>query len=227
MPGPIRRFSPDPPGPDESCHGPGSHAPAGLPKPGAHGTHERIGSDPKHFRPGRGPVPGAGNFKAGILSGDHREAATRVARAVGIEEVHSGLTPEDKAAAVIRCREEGFPVMFVGDGINDAPALASSHVGVAMGAGGTEAALETADIALIHDDISKLPWLISLSRRMTVVIRINVAFGLAFNTLAVIAGGMGWLSPVEAALVHNIGSILVVMTAASLALYPEPAPESP
>lgn len=160
-------------------------------------------------------------FRMGILSGDHKKAVNRVAESVGIEKAYARLKPADKVNIISRYQEKNIPVMFIGDGINDAPALAAAHVGVAMGAVGTDVALESADIALTHDDISKLPWLIRLSRRMLTIIKINIAFGIAFNALAVIAGGMGWLNPIMAAIVHNVGSVLVVMTAASLALYPE------
>ena len=81
--------------------------------------------------------------------------------------------------------------------------------------------LETADIALTHDIILKLPWLIRLSRRMLGIIKINIVFGLAFNAIAVVAGGMGWLTPIMAAIVHNVGSVIVVFTSASLAVFPE------
>jgi Cd2+/Zn2+-exporting ATPase len=157
----------------------------------------------------------------GILSGDHGRAVGRVADSVGIPETSARLKPADKAKVIAGYREKNTPVMFVGDGINDGPALASAHVGVAMGAVGTDVALESAHVALASDDISKLPWLVMLSRRMLTIIKINIAFGLAFNAIAVIAGGLGWLSPISAALVHNVGSVLVVIFAASLAFFPD------
>jgi len=156
-----------------------------------------------------------------ILSGDHEKAVRRVAEAVGIRGVHAKLQPQDKVDLITDYQDRDLPVLFVGDGINDAPALAASQVGAAMGAAGTDVALETADIALTHDDISKLPWLIRLSRRMLAIIKINIVFGLAFNALAVVASGMGWLSPIMAAIVHNVGSVLVVLASASLAVFPE------
>lgn len=164
-----------------------------------------------------------GIHEMAILSGDHEKAVRRVAEAVGIKGVHAKLQPQDKVDIINGYQDRDLPVLFVGDGINDAPALASSHVVVAMGAAGTDVALETADIALTHDDISKLPWLIRLSRRMLAIIKINIVFGLAFNALAVVASGMGWLTPIMAAIVHNIGSVLVVLASASLAVFPDQA----
>jgi len=156
-----------------------------------------------------------------ILSGDHDQAAKRVADAVGITNVHGRLKPQEKVDYITAYQSRNLSVMFVGDGVNDAPALAASQVGVAMGAAGTDVALETADIALTHDNISKLPWLIRLSRRMLNIIKINIVFGLAFNAIAVIASGMGWLTPIMAAIVHNVGSVLVVFASASLAIFPD------
>ena len=157
----------------------------------------------------------------GILSGDHEKSAERVARSVNIDNVYANLKPQDKVDIIKTYQSKNLPVMFIGDGINDAPALATSQIGVAMGAAGTDVALETADIALTHDDISKLPWLIRLSRRMLRIIKVNIVFGLTFNAIAVIAGGMGWLTPIMAAITHNIGSVLVVMASASLTIYPD------
>jgi len=156
-----------------------------------------------------------------ILSGDHEQAVARVAQSLGIENRYAKLKPEQKADVIRKYQERRLPVMFIGDGINDAPALAASSVGVAMGAAGADVALETADIALTHDDISRLPWLMRLSHRMLTVIRVNLVFGLFFNAAAVIAGSMGWMTPIAAALVHNAGSVLVVIVSASLAIFPE------
>ena len=160
-----------------------------------------------------------------ILSGDHDLAVRRVADQVGIASVYGGLKPRDKVEVIKQYQSQNLPVMFVGDGINDAPALVVSQVGVAMGGAGTDVALETADIALTHDNISKLPWLIRLSRRMLNIIKINICFGLIFNAAAVIAGSLGWLTPIAAALVHNVGSVIVVLASAGLALFPEDATE--
>ena len=159
--------------------------------------------------------------KMAILSGDHEKAVRRVANLVGIDDVYPRLKPQDKVRVIQDIQKQGLAVMFVGDGVNDAPALATSQVGVAMGAAGTDVALETADIALTHDDISRLPWLVGLSRRMLAIIKINIVFGLAFNAMAVMVSGMGLLSPIMAAIVHNVGSVLVVIASASLAIYPD------
>jgi len=156
-----------------------------------------------------------------VLSGDHENAVRRVAESVGIRNVHAKLKPQDKVDIIKQYQVRDQSVMFIGDGVNDAPALASAQVGVAMGAAGTDVALETADIALTHDDISRLPWMVRLSRRMLGIIKMNIVFGLAFNALAVLASGMGWLTPIMAAIAHNVGSVLVVIASASLAIFPE------
>lgn len=154
----------------------------------------------------------------GIISGDHEKAARLVAESLGVPETWAGLKPQDKLGIIKKYQDQGMGVMFVGDGINDAPALAAADVGIAMGAAGTDVALETADIALIHDDLARLPFLIRLGRRMLKVVKWNIAFGLLFNLVAVMAGGWGLLSPILAALVHNIGSVLVVALSATQAM---------
>jgi Cd2+/Zn2+-exporting ATPase len=156
-----------------------------------------------------------------ILSGDHDKAVRRIGNSVGIDDVYPNLKPQDKVKVISEYQSRDLPVMFIGDGINDAPALASSQIGIAMGAAGTDVALETADTVFTHDDISTLPWLIRLSRRMLTIIKANIVFGVVFNTIAVVASGMGWLTPITAAIIHNVGSVLVVVASASLAIFPE------
>lgn len=155
--------------------------------------------------------------KIGLLSGDHEKAAIPVADSVGLTDAWAGLKPEDKLRMIEDFQAKGQAVVYVGDGINDAPALARANVGIAMGGVGTDVALETADIVLMHDDISKLPFLVQLSRRTLKIIKWNIAFGLIFNAVAVLASGGGFLTPIMGALVHNIGSVLVVLSSASLA----------
>jgi Cd2+/Zn2+-exporting ATPase len=160
-----------------------------------------------------------GIWETAVVSGDQNRSVDRICRAANIKKAFSAMTPEGKLKAIKDTQNQGFKVMYVGDGINDAPALASSDLGIAMAAGGTDAALETADIALTHDNLSGLPFLIKLSKRTLKIIKWNIAFALFFNTLAVLASGWGLLSPIAAALVHNTGSLLVVITSASLAMY--------
>jgi Zn2+/Cd2+-exporting ATPase len=157
----------------------------------------------------------------GLVSGDHQQAARLVAESVGLNDYHAELKPQDKPEVVKQLQAQGLKVAFVGDGINDAPALAIADVGIAMGAAGTDVALETADIALMNDDIGKIPFLIGLGRRMLAIIKINIAFGMVFNAVAVLASGGGYLTPIMGAVVHNIGSVLVVISSATMAFVKE------
>ncbi|MEF3696679.1 HAD-IC family P-type ATPase, partial [Desulfolutivibrio sp.] len=157
-----------------------------------------------------------GVARVGILSGDHDRSVAAVAAALGVTESWPGLKPADKPRIVEEFQNAGGRVMFVGDGINDAPALAKADVGVAMGAAGTDVALETAQVALTRDDIGRLPLLVGLSRRMRLVIKVNIALGVLSNALAVFGGSYGLLSPIAASVFHNAGSILVVMSSAAL-----------
>jgi Cd2+/Zn2+-exporting ATPase len=157
--------------------------------------------------------------RLGIVSGDHARSVSGLARKLGITETWSELMPEGKLKIIDDLRSRGRRIMFVGDGVNDAPALARAEVGVAMGAAGSDVALETSDIALTYDDISKLPFLLRLSRRMLRLIKVNIFLGLLFNTIAVFGGADGWLSPISASLFHNIGSIIVVSSSVSLLFF--------
>jgi len=161
----------------------------------------------------------SGISKIGILSGDHEQSVKTIAQKVGATDFGFSMQPKDKLDAIQKIQSEnnGKKVIFIGDGINDAPALAIADVGIAMGAKGTEVALETADIALMNDDITRLPFLIRLGKRMVFTIKVNIVLGLTFNLIAVLAGGSGYLSPITGAIVHNVGSVLVVFSSAGIA----------
>jgi Cd2+/Zn2+-exporting ATPase len=118
-----------------------------------------------------------------LLTGDNPEAAARIARAVGVDDFRANLLPDDKVAAVQDLEARHGRVIMVGDGINDAPALAVANVGVAMGAAGTDVALETADVALMADDLSRLPFAIDLSRRTLRIIQQNIAAALLIKAV--------------------------------------------
>jgi len=133
---------------------------------------------------------------------------------VGIRTFFSGQKPEDKLDRLSAFTALG--VVYVGDGINDAPALKLADTGIAMGLRGSDAALEAGDVVLMTDDLSLLPFLVVLSRKMTRRIRFNIWLSFTLNALAVAAGAAGLLTPVMGALFHNLGSILVVSLAAAL-----------
>jgi Cd2+/Zn2+-exporting ATPase len=152
--------------------------------------------------------------KAGIrrlvmLSGDNQGVANAVGREVGIDEVRAGLLPQDKVTAIKEIAAQG-PVAMVGDGVNDAPALAHATVGIAMGGAGTAAALETADIALMGDDLSRLPFLIGLSHKARGIIRQNLFISLGVVTTLAVATIIGIAGIAPAVVIHE-GSTLVVI----------------
>jgi len=156
-----------------------------------------------------------------VLSGDTPGAVKQVADDVGIAETHCRLKPEDKMAFIQRT--DFSDTVFVGDGMNDAPSLKASAVGIAMGQRGSEMALSTADIVLMKDRISQLPFLVRLSRKMTRTINANIAISLAINLVAICLGAVGLLSPIMGAVAHNIGSILVVLLSSAIAFTREDA----
>ena len=149
-----------------------------------------------------------------ILSGDREAAVQRLATEVGISRWHAACKPDEKLGLIKAC--EGSGLIFVGDGVNDAPALKAADVGIAMGLRGSDVALETADIVLMNDRLDKLPFLLDLSRKMGRTIKVSIALSFGINFIAVILGFAGVLTPILGAIAHNIGSILVVGLAASL-----------
>lgn len=151
-----------------------------------------------------------------LLTGDHRQAAYRIAEIVGVREVRAECLPEDKLTAIQTYEQEGSYVCMVGDGINDAPALKRAYVGVVMGGVGSDIAVDAADIALVRDDIVALPHMLALSRRMMTTIKLNMTFSMTLNFVAIILAMLGILNPVVGALVHNAGSVLVIVNSALL-----------
>ena len=151
-----------------------------------------------------------------LLTGDHAEAARSVAIRLHIREVHSGCLPEDKLGYIKSACAEKQSVCMIGDGINDAPALKAADVGIAMGGVGSDIAVDASDIVLVNDEVSELPHLIALARRMMRTIKINMTFSMTLNIVAVILAIYGSLSPVAGALVHNAGSVLVIASSALL-----------
>jgi Cd2+/Zn2+-exporting ATPase len=154
--------------------------------------------------------------KAGIrhtimLTGDNEATARAMAAQTGIDEYRTELLPQDKAVVVKDLLQEYGQVAMVGDGINDAPALATATVGIAMGGAGTDVALETADIALMTDDLGKLPFTVRLSRAALGIIRQNIGFSLAIKLIAVGAVFPGWLTLWLAILADTGATVLVTL----------------
>ncbi len=158
----------------------------------------------------------AGIDKTVLLTGDNEKSANFIAGKVGISEVYSSLLPEGKVEAVKAIMESSSGVCMVGDGVNDAPALKTATVGVAMGTMGSDIAIDAADIAIMGDDISKISYIKKLSNATIFSIKFNITMSMAINVVAIILSVMGLLNPATGALVHNAGSVLVVLNAARL-----------
>lgn len=165
--------------------------------------------------------------KAGVqpvlLTGDHENAANQIAAQLHIEEVHAECLPEDKMRWIESYEQGNENVCMIGDGVNDAPALKKAFVGIAMGGIGSDIAVDAADIALVNDDIKEIPHLLRLSKRMMKTIKYNLAFSMTLNFIAILLAMTGILNPVFGALVHNAGSILVIINSAFLLKWRERA----
>jgi Cd2+/Zn2+-exporting ATPase len=158
----------------------------------------------------------SGVRRIAMISGDRQLVATRVAREIGCEEVVGDCLPQNKVDFVRATRQKGYRVAVVGDGVNDAPALAAGDIGIAMGAVGSEVAIHSATIALMNNDLRRLPFLVKLSRSTRLVINQNFLFGVCFIIAGLTLAAFGYLTPIVAALMHNVGSLIVIFNSARL-----------
>ena len=156
-----------------------------------------------------------------MLTGDRREVANRVSAELGCTDYKAHCLPQDKLAVVEKIRKDGHIVAVVGDGINDAPALAAGDLGIAMGAAGSDVAINSASIALMSDDLRRLPFLVKLSRKTRIVINQNLFFGILFIVLGVGASAAGLVHIVLAAILHFVGSVIVIFNSARLVRFGE------
>ncbi|OUC09347.1 hypothetical protein RY27_03410, partial [Litorilinea aerophila] len=178
---------------------------ADRPRPGVRETLERLLA--------------LGIRKLVMLTGDTEAVARRIAREVGVTDVRAGLLPEEKLQAIRALEAEYGPIAMVGDGINDGPALATATVGIAMGAAGTAVALETADVALMADDLGKLPFAVGLSRASRRIIQQNLAIALGVMILLVLSSVIGLVQLSWAVILHEGSTVLVVLNALRLLAY--------
>jgi heavy metal translocating P-type ATPase len=154
-----------------------------------------------------------------LLTGDNNNTAQTIAGHLQIEEVHANCLPEDKLSIIEAYQKENADVCMIGDGVNDAPALKKANVGIAMGGIGSDIAVDAADIVLVDDEVKELPHLFALSKRMMTTIKLNLTFSMTLNFIAIILAMTGILNPVVGALVHNAGSVLVIINSAFLLKY--------
>ncbi len=167
-----------------------------------------------------------------MISGDRQPVATRVGREIGCEEAVGDCLPQNKVEFVKAMKAKGYRVAVVGDGVNDAPALAAGDLGIAMGAAGSEVAIHSATIALLNNDLRRLPFLIKLSRATRAIINQNFLFGVCFIICGLTLTASGIVGPIIAAILHNVGSLIVIFNSARLVrkgeelehYVPEPTP---
>jgi Cd2+/Zn2+-exporting ATPase len=154
-----------------------------------------------------------------MLTGDNERVAQAIASQVGIDEYFAGLLPEDKVRIIKELEAKYGSVAMVGDGVNDAPALASASIGIAMGAAGTDVALETADVVLMADDLSNIPYVIALSRQTRKTLVVNLGFAMAAIAIMIAAIFVANLPLPLAVIGHEGGTVLVSLNGLRLLLY--------
>lgn len=157
-----------------------------------------------------------------MLTGDNETVAQRIAQGIGMTDVRAELLPEHKLAAIKELQTQYGAIAMTGDGVNDAPALATATVGIAMGGAGTAVALETADVALMGDDLSKLPFAVGLSRASRSIIQQNLAISLGVIGLLIVTSVVGWVQLSGAVVLHEGSTIIVVLNALRLLRYRSP-----
>jgi heavy metal translocating P-type ATPase len=155
-------------------------------------------------------------YHVAVLTGDHRDRAAALARDLGDVQVEAELLPQDKLRAIDRLKRESGPVVMVGDGVNDAPALAAAHVGISLGSG-ADVSRHAGDICLLASDLTRLPWTIALARRTVAVVRWNLLWAFLYNTLGVALAAAGLLNPIVAAIAMVVSSLLVISNSLRLA----------
>ena len=156
-----------------------------------------------------------------MITGDNHQTSNMIAKELGIDLCFAEVLPKDKLKIIRDLQREHKMVAFVGDGVNDAPALAAADIGIAMGVGGTDVALETADIGLMSDEIERIPQIIELSRRSIEVIHQNIIFSMSMNVLSVFLGGFGIIGPVFGALMHETSALPVLANSVRLINFKE------
>jgi Cd2+/Zn2+-exporting ATPase len=158
----------------------------------------------------------AGVRRIAMVSGDRQVVATRVANEIGCGEAKGDCLPQNKVEFVRAVKAKGYKVAVIGDGVNDAPALAAGDIGIAMGAAGSEVAIHSATIALMNNDLRRLPFLVKLSRSTRAVINQNFAFGVCFIIVGLSASAFGFIGPITAAMLHVTGTLIVIFNSARL-----------
>jgi len=156
-----------------------------------------------------------------MVTGDKWSVARRVGSEMGCTEVQAEVLPEEKIELVDDLRRRGHRVAVVGDGVNDAPMLAAADLGIAMGAAGSDVAINSASIALMNNDLSRLPFLIRLSRATTRVVWQNILFGIAFIVCMTTLAVWGPLTPIAAAIMHTVATAFVIFNSARLVRFGE------
>jgi Cd2+/Zn2+-exporting ATPase len=157
----------------------------------------------------------AGVRRVAMISGDRRPWP-RGGGEIGCEEAKGDCLPQNKVEFVRAMKAKGYKVAVIGDGVNDAPALAAGDIGIAMGAAGSEVAIHSATIALMNNDLRRLPFLVKLSRSTRAVINQNFLFGVVFIIVGLSAASFGYIGPITAAILHNVGTLIVIFNSARL-----------